>query len=158
NVGARIENNRAQVPAGLSRILDDVGSQPYTGKVGFGTQIMPKIGAFWLVRRSGLQSRRGPTRLRVNYGEGIKAPTMIEAFSPNQFFLGNPALKPERSRNFDIGIEQFFLQDHFRVEGIYFRNRFRDQIAFMSDPTTFGGPIKLPDGRLTHYINHDRST
>ncbi len=158
NVGARIENNRAVVPAGLSRALNDLGSQAYAGNVGFGTEIMPKIGAFWLLRRSGLQSRRGPTRLRANYGEGIKAPTMIEAFSPNQFFLGNPALKPERSRNFDIGIEQFFLQDHFRIEGIYFKNRFRDQIAFMSDPTTFGGPIKLPDGRLTHYINHDRST
>jgi len=157
-VGVRIENNRASVPAGLSKILGDLGAQPYTGKVGFGTEVMPKLGALLLIRRSGLQSRRGPTRLRVNYGEGIKAPTMIEAFSPNQFFLGNPALKPERSRNFDIGIEQFFLQDRIRVEGIYFKNRFRDQIAFIADPATFGGPVKLADGRMTHFINNDRAT
>ncbi|MGH9937082.1 MAG: TonB-dependent receptor domain-containing protein, partial [Blastocatellia bacterium] len=142
----------------LSKILGAIGSQPYTGKVGFGTEVMPKIGALLMIRRSGLQSRRGPTRLRANYGEGIKAPTMIEAFSPNQFFLGNPALKPERSRNFDIGVEQFFLRDRIRIEGIYFKNRFRDQIAFIADPATFGGPVKLADGRMTHFINNDRAT
>lgn len=156
--GIRIENNRADVPAGLAKILSDLGSQTYTGKVGFGTEVMPKLAAILTIRQSGLQSRRGPTRLRVNYGEGIKAPTMIEAFSPNQFFLGNPALKPERSRNFDIGVEQFFWKDRIRVEGIYFVNRFRDQIAFIADPATFGGPVKLADGRMTHFINNDRAT
>lgn len=155
--GVRIENNRADVPAGLAKILGDLGSQPYTGKVGFGTEVMPKLAAILFVRQPGLQSRRGPTLLRVNYGEGIKAPTMIEAFSPNQFFLGNAALQPERSRNFDIGLEQFFWKDRIRVEGIYFINRFRDQIAFVADPTTFGGPVKLADGRMAHFINNDRA-
>lgn len=119
---------------------------------------MPKLAAILTIRHAGLQSLRGPTRLRVNYGEGIKAPTMIEAFSPNPFFLGNAALKPERSRNFDIGIEQFFWKDRVRIEGIYFVNRFRDQIAFIADPATFGGPVKLADGRMTHFINNDRAT
>ncbi|MGH9937814.1 MAG: TonB-dependent receptor, partial [Blastocatellia bacterium] len=35
--GIRVESNRANVPAGLSKILGAIGSQPYTGKVGFGT-------------------------------------------------------------------------------------------------------------------------
>ncbi|MGE0129119.1 MAG: TonB-dependent receptor [Blastocatellales bacterium] len=156
--GIRIENNRAEAPASLVKILSDLGSQPYAGEVGYGTEVMPKLAAILTIRQSGLQSRRGPTRLRVNYGEGIKAPTMIEAFSPNSFFVGNPALKPERSRNFDIGIEQFFWKDRIRVEGVYFVNRFRDQIAFVADPATFGGPVKLADGRMTHFINNDRTT
>ncbi|MCG3162869.1 MAG: Vitamin B12 transporter BtuB [Acidobacteria bacterium] len=156
--GIRVENNRADVPANLTKILSDLGSKPYTGEVGFGTEVMPKLAAILTIRHAGLQSLRGPTRLRVNYGEGIKAPTMIEAFSPNPFFLGNAALKPERSRNFDIGIEQFFWKDRVRIEGIYFVNRFRDQIAFIADPTTFGGPVKLADGRMTHFINNDRAT
>ena len=158
NVGIRVEDNRASVPDGLSKMLSGLGAAPYIGKVGFGTEVMPKIGALLLIRRSGLQSRRGPTRMRVNYGEGLKAPSMIEAFSPNERLLGNPALRPERSRNFDIGLEQFFLKDHVRIEGIYFKNRFINQIAFVADPTTFGGPVKLTDGRLTHYINNDRAT
>ncbi|HEY8458730.1 MAG TPA: TonB-dependent receptor, partial [Blastocatellia bacterium] len=157
NVGIRIENNAARVPDGLSKTLMDAGSQPYIGKAGFGTQVMPKIGALLLVRRAGLQSMRGPTRLRVNYGEGIKAPSMIEAFSQNPLLLGNPGLKPERSRNFDFGVEQFFWRDRIRIEGVYFKNRFRDQIAFIADPATFGGPVKLADGRMTNFINSDRS-
>src|SRR5262245_23443584 len=158
NVGVRVENNRANVPEGLSKMLIDLGSQPLTSKVGFGTEVMPKIGALLLIRRAGLQSRRGATRLRVNYGEGIKAPNMVEAFSPSESLLGNPWLKPERSRNFDIGLEQFFWRDQLRIEGVYFKNRFRDQIAFVADPSTAGGPVKLADGRMTHFINNDRAT
>jgi outer membrane cobalamin receptor len=158
NAGIRVENNRASVPDGLSMTLNNLGSQPYTGKVGFGTEVMPKIGALVLLRRAGLQSLRGPTRLRVNYGEGIKAPSMIEAFSQNPLLLGNPNLKPERSRNFDIGLEQFLWKDRFRVEGVYFKNRFLDQVAFIADPATFGGPVRLADGKITNFVNNDRAT
>ena len=158
NIGVRIEDNRASVPDGLSKMLSGLGAAPYIGKVGFGTEVMPKIGALLLLRRAGLQSRRGQTRMRVNYGEGLKAPTMLEAFSPNERLLGNPQLKPERSRNFDIGLEQFLWRDQIRIEGIYFKNRFINQIAFVADPVTFGGPIKFPDGRLTNFINNDRAT
>src|SRR5215470_8925636 len=142
NVGVRVENNQAKVPDGFSRALTNFGSRLYDGKVGYGTEVMPKVGAFILLRRAGLQSLRGPTRLRVNYGEGIKAPTMIEAFSQSSLLLGNPELRPERSRNFDVGLEQFFWKDRLRVEGVYFKNRFRDQIAFIADPSTSGGPVK----------------
>ena len=158
NVGVRVENNQAKVPQDLSKALSAFGSQPYDSKVGFGTEVMPKVGALLLLRRAGLQSQKGPTRLRVNYGEGIKAPTMLEAFSQNFLLLGNPELKPERSRSFDIGIEQFFWKDRLRVEGVYFKNRFRDQIAFIADPSTSGGPVRLADGRMTNFINNDRAT
>ncbi|MGE0102714.1 MAG: TonB-dependent receptor [Blastocatellales bacterium] len=155
--GLRVENNRANLPDGFNDALDDLGSPRIGGTTGFGTLIAPKLAAVIVLRRSGIQSRRGMTRLKINYGEGIKAPTLIEAFSPSPFFLGNPELKPERSRNFDFVIEQFFLKDRIRVEGVYFDNRFRNQIAFVAEPSTFGGPITLPDGRLTHFINNDRS-
>ncbi|MGH9753534.1 MAG: TonB-dependent receptor [Blastocatellia bacterium] len=158
NIGVRVENNRADVTEGLSKILSDIGSRPYAGKVGFGTEVTPKFGSLLLIRRGGLQSQGGPTRLRANYGEGIKAPTLLEAFSQNYFFLGNPGLRPERSRNFDVGLEQFFWSDRVRIEGVYFKNRFRDRIAFIADPARFGGPVKLADGSMTHFINHDRAT
>jgi vitamin B12 transporter len=158
NVGVRVENNQAKVPDDFSKALFNFGSRLYDSKVGYGTEVMPKVGALILLRRAGLQSQRGPTRLRVNYGEGIKAPSMIEAFSQSYLLLGNPDLKPERTRSFDFGLEQFFWKDRLRVEGVYFKNRFRDQIAFIADPSTSGGPVKLPDGRKTHFINNDRAT
>ncbi len=158
NLGVRVENNQAKVSQGFSKALFNFGSRLYDGKVGFGTEVMPKVGALILLRRAGLQSQRGPTRLRVNYGEGIKAPTMVEAFSQSYLLLGNPDLRPERTRSFDVGLEQFFWKDRLRVEGVYFKNRFRDQIAFIADPSTSGGPVNLPDGRKTHFINNDRAT
>lgn len=157
NTGLRIENNTATLPAQITSILRQLGSAPYNGQVGFGRRIVPRVAFTWVIRQSGLLSRRGPTRMRANYGEGIKAPTLVEAFSPNQFFLGNPALRPERSRSFDIGLEQLIWNDKYRVEINYFDNRFRDQIAYVANPATFGGPIALADGRLTHYVNNDRA-
>jgi outer membrane cobalamin receptor len=155
--GIRIENNRAGLPASFAKVLSDLKSAPFTGTVGYGTVVMPKISAIYVLRLSGIRSRRGPTRLKANWGEGVKSPTLIEAFSPSPFFLGNPGLRPERSRNFDFGIEQFFWKDRIRIEGDYFDNRFRDQIAFVGDPASFGGPVKQPDGRLASFVNHDRT-
>ncbi len=155
--GVRVENNRADVPASLSAILANLGSTPYGGKVGFGTEVLPKIAAMYILPTRDLQAVIGLARVKANYGEGIKAPTLVEAFSPSQFFLGNPALKPERSRGYDFGFEQFFWKDRYRLEMTYFENRFRDQIAFVGDAATFGGPITTADGRLTNFVNNDRS-
>jgi vitamin B12 transporter len=155
--GLRLEQNRATLPESFPGILAGLGSTPYQGTIGFGTQLVPRASLTWVVRQSGLQSRRGPTRLRLHYGEGIKAPTLVEAFSPNGFFLGNPGLRPERARSFDAGLEQLLWKDRYRIELNYFDNRFRDQIAYIANPATFGGPITLPDGRLTHYLNNDRA-
>lgn len=157
NAGLRVETNRANLPAELAAIFKGLGSAPFTGTIGFGTQVIPKAALTWVIRQSGLQSLSGPTRLRTSYSEGIKAPTLIESFSPNQYFLGNPALRPERARSFDFGVEQLLWRDRYRIEINYFDNRFRDQIAFIANPRTFGGPALLPDGRLTHYINNDRA-
>jgi vitamin B12 transporter len=155
--GVRIERNRADLPADLVRILSNLGSAIFTGQPGFGTKLAPKVSATILARHGASQGAVGATRLRANYGEGIKEPSLVEAFSPNQFFLGNPALRPERARSFDAGVEQLFWRERVRVEAIYFENRFRDQIAFVGDPATFGGPIKLADGRRTHFVNNDRA-
>src|SRR5262245_34545745 len=155
--GVRVENNRADLSPNFANVLNNLKSAPYEGMVGFGTEVVPKIAAIYVLRPSGIQSRRGPTRLKANWGRGIKSPSLLEAFSPNEFFLGNPALKPERSLNFDLGIEQFFLKDRIRVEGTYFENRFRNQITVVGDPATFGGPVKLADGRLTNFVNNDRT-
>lgn len=155
NAGLRIENNRADVPASLSNILKSLGSAPVSGEVGFGTVVVPKV-AVALTMRSG-EASIGATRLRASYGEGIKAATLVEAFSPSPFFLGNPTLKPERARSADFGVEQLFWRDRMRVEATYFENRYRDQVAFVGDPATFGGPVKTPAGTLTNFINYDRA-
>jgi vitamin B12 transporter len=155
--GARLEYNRSEVPASFAGVASSLGSAPYSGEVDYGTKVMPRVSLIYVLSLSGLQARRGPTRLKANYGHGMKTPTLLEAFGPNPLFFGNPDLRPESARNFDIGIEQYLLWDRVRIEGIYFDNRFLDIITFVGNPATFGGPIMLPDGRLTNYINNDRA-
>ena len=153
--GLRIENNRADLPANFANVLRSLGSAPFTGTIGFGTQVAPKIAAMFVARQG--DETIGATKLRTSFGVGIKAPTLVEAFSPNSFFLGNPGLRPERARSFDAGIEQLFWRDRVRVEATYFENRFRDQIAYVGDPASFGGPIKTSQGVLTSFVNNDRT-
>lgn len=44
----------------------------------------------------------GQWRARASYGEGFKAPTLYQLFGG---YVGNPELRPEKSRSFDFGIE-----------------------------------------------------
>ena len=155
--GLRIENNHADLPANLARILSNLGSASFNGQPGFGTKVAPKVSVTILARHGDNQGAVGATRLRANYGEGIKEPSLVEAFSPNRSFLGNPALRPERAHSFDTGLEQLFWRERWQLEATYFENHFRDQIAFVGNPATFGGPITLADGRLTSFINNDRA-
>jgi outer membrane cobalamin receptor len=82
----------------------------------------------------------GLTKLKGNFGMGIKEPTLIESFSNSPYFRGNPDLKPEKSVSFDAGVEQRFGSGRGAMEVTYFDNRFRNQIGFVTtDYTTFAG-------------------
>lgn len=78
------------------------------------------------------------TRLRGSYGTGHKAPTFVEQFGfyPDSF-TGNPDLKPERTRGFDLGVEQGFGRDRWRVGLTYFSERLTDEIVTTFDPVSF---------------------
>jgi vitamin B12 transporter len=155
--GVRIERNSGSVPVDLMATLTSLGSPAPSGNVGFGVTANPKIAASFVVRRHNDDQAFGATRLKGTFGTGIKEPGLDEAFSPSIFFLGNPLLDPERAISFDLGIVQEIAKRRASIELTYFDNRFRDQIAFVFDPSTFG-PIKLSDGRLTNFINLERSS
>jgi len=77
------------------------------------------------------------SRLHASFGTGQKAPTFTERFGffPDQF-RGNPELKPERSRGFDIGYEQRFMSDRVVADVTYFHSRLEDEInGFFFDPS-----------------------
>ena len=155
--GVRVERNTAQVPADLRGALAGLGSSAPAGDVGFGISANPNV-AFLIVARANNEGAAfGATKLKASFGTGIKEPEMHEAFSPNIFFLGNPGLNPERAISFDAGVIQEFAGRRASLELTYFDNRFRDLIVFEFDPVTFG-PIKLPDGRLTNFVNFDRAS
>ena len=71
----------------------------------------------------------GQTRLKASAGTGIKEPTLLQSFSRNSFFLGNPDLEPERSRTVDAGIEQRLADDRIKLDVTWFDNHYRNIIS-----------------------------
>ena len=113
-----------------------VGGIRFENNGSFGFYAAPRVAASWLVSSGG--EDLGATRLRASAGRGIKEPLFIQSYSPSPFFLGNPDLAPERSRGFDVGIEQRFGGDRAAIEATYFANHFDDLISLgPTDPATF---------------------
>jgi len=80
------------------------------------------------------------TTLRASAGKGIKEPDFSQSYGVSFFAQGNPDLKPERSRSFDVGVEQRLGGGRGRVEASYFDHRYDDQIAYqVVDFETFQG-------------------
>jgi vitamin B12 transporter len=69
------------------------------------------------------------TRLKGNYGTGFKVPALAQLYDP-LFNTGNPDLRPEESRNWDVGVEQPLWDSRAQVGIVYFDNRFTDLIQF----------------------------
>ena len=79
------------------------------------------------------------TIVRANLGTGRKAPTFIERFGffPAQF-VGNPNLKPEKSKSIDLGIDQLFFDNAFELQlAVYYQNLEDEINGFVFDPDTF---------------------
>jgi vitamin B12 transporter len=69
------------------------------------------------------------TKIEASVGTGFKAPTLsdlFENFPP--FFFGNPNLRPETSTGYDVGFEQFLLNDTVQFGATYFYNNIRNLI------------------------------
>ena len=106
----------------------------------FGFFAAPRLSLAFHARQPSTGSVLGLTKLKGNFGLGIKEPTLVESFSQSPFFKGNPDLDPEESVSFDAGVEQQFGQGRAWLDLTYFDNRFRNQVGFVTtDFTTFEG-------------------
>ena len=91
----------------------------------YGTRAVPRVAAAW---RLGPVTRA--TTLRASAGAGIKEPSFFQSFGVDEFALGNPDLRPERSRSYDAGAEQRLAHDRLRLEATLFQHDYLDQIAY----------------------------
>lgn len=78
-------------------------------------------------------------KLRGSVGTGSKAPTFTERFGFfADLFIGNPDLKPETSRGWELGLETDFNRDGLRLSAAWFEQTLEDEIdGFVFDPDTF---------------------
>jgi vitamin B12 transporter len=83
-----------------------------------------------------LQALRGGdffsgTRLRFSYATGFKEPRLEETFAGAPYSFPNTALKPERVRAFEAGIQQDLVHGKYALNATYFNNLFRNQINYI---------------------------
>lgn len=71
----------------------------------------------------------GSTRFHASYGTGVTNPTFVEQFGfvPGTF-VGNPNLRPEKAKGFDVGIEQRLLDDRLVLDVTCFNSTLEDEI------------------------------
>lgn len=101
----------------------------------FGTKVVPRAAVAWRVRGGA-----DATTLRASGGAGIKEPDFYQSFGPSPGAQGNPDLEPERSRTFDLGVEQRLAGGRVSATATVFHHEYLDQIAFtLVDPVNFIG-------------------
>jgi len=78
-------------------------------------------------------------RLRSSAGTGSKAPTFTERYGYfEDFFIGNPDLKPESSSGWEIGLDSNWANDRYQLQLSWFDQDLQDEIdGFVFDPGTF---------------------
>lgn len=81
------------------------------------------LAASWVVRATG-------TRPHASYGSGVTNPSFHEqfGFDPGSY-VGNPDLKPESARGWDLGIEQIFAGGRALVDVTWFNSTLHDEIV-----------------------------
>ncbi|MCZ6644450.1 MAG: TonB-dependent receptor [Gammaproteobacteria bacterium] len=77
----------------------------------------------------------GTTKLRAAYGTGVKNPTFTERFGFFTNFIGNPNLKPEESRGWEVGIDQQLFDGQLALQLTWFDETLEDEInGFVFEP------------------------
>ena len=110
----------------------------------FGNTGVPRVALIWQVLRGG--EVFSGTRLRFSYATGFKEPRLEETFNgipPNPYNIPNTALKPERSRSFEAGIQQDLFHNKAIFTATYFNNLFHDQINYVTDVNFVGQYVNV---------------
>jgi len=77
----------------------------------------------------------GATNIRLSYGEGFKAPSLYQLYDKSS---GNMALRPERSRSYDVGFDQSLDDGRAMLSVTAFRRDTRNQINYDTSLPPFG--------------------
>jgi vitamin B12 transporter len=92
------------------------------------------------------------TRVRGAYGTGVKNPGYFELYGYSDGrYIGNPNLKPEKSKGWEAGLDQDFAGGKATFGATYFDSRLTDEIY-----TTYPAPafVATPANRTTKSKQH----
>ncbi len=98
----------------------------------FHAKLTPRGAAsFLLAGEHGLLSS---TYMRVSAARGITEPTLVQNFARDPYYVGNPALRPEKTMSYEAGLVQEWFHRRLRTEASSFASSFQDLIVFVFLP------------------------
>ncbi len=109
----------------------------------FGTAAVPRASLAYYLIRPRSDGWLSGTKLKANYGQGIKEPSIFESTSSLFDLLAQAGQSPlisqfgirpiaaERSRSYDLGVEQLAAQGKVKISATFFHNQFTNQIEFV---------------------------
>lgn len=101
------------------------------------------------------------TQIRAAYSEGFRAPSLYEmyGFTPNSFlnaYYGNPDLDPETSENWELGLDQSWLQGKVQTSATLFKNDIDDLITTVYLPSFDSTSVNVDEAEI-HGLEADMS-
>lgn len=101
------------------------------------------------------------TQIRASYSEGFRAPSLYEmyGFTPNNFFsayFGNPDLDPETSENWELGLDQSWLDGKVQTSATLFKNDIDDLITTIFLPSFDSTSVNINEAEI-HGLEADMS-
>ena len=93
------------------------------------------------------------TRIRTAYGTGVKNPGYFDLYGYiDGTYIGNPNLKPEKSKGWEAGVEQSFGANNWATVGVtYFDSKLTNEIFIAYPPPNFDA---TPSNRTTDSKQH----
>jgi len=128
NYDKRIDNKAAYLNSKLSLVDNHLvlnAGLRYDDHQLSGSKTTYRLGALYKIKEYDL-------RIRTNYATGFRAPSLNELFYP---YFGNPSLKPEKSKGYEVGIEKGLFNKTLNVGVTYFYQTYKDLIQY--DFSTF---------------------
>jgi vitamin B12 transporter len=111
----------------------------------FGFAATPRVSLAYYLRRPSSNGFFNETKLRFNFGKGIKEPSIFDEGSSLFALLskvpggsaliskfGISPIGAERSRSFDFGVDQGLWNDRARIGVTFFQDRYFDLIEFVN--------------------------
>ena len=89
----------------------------------FGRATTGRVTAAWLTHDAHL-------KFRGSYGTGFHAPSFLDLFGRSAFYVGNPNLKPESVRGWDVGVDYYLADNRGTLSATWFNTELHDLITF----------------------------
>lgn len=81
-----------------------------------------RIGVSYFLKQSG-------TKFRATSGSGLKIPSLVNRYGSEPWYAPSSTVTPEKSKGWDVGVDQELLDGKLTASATYFHNDFRDLIV-----------------------------